>query len=99
MSGAKIYSPSRTATQSGTAQTRDWVLEFEPEGTRYVEPLMGWTATKSNKAQIRLRFSTREKAVEYAERNDISYSVTNPHKRIIKPKSYSDNFAFAKKRN
>ena len=38
---AHIYKPARTATQSGLANTKEWVLDFEPEQPRTVEPLMG----------------------------------------------------------
>ena len=40
---ARIYKPARTAMQSGTAKTKEWVLDYEPEEPRAVEPLMGWT--------------------------------------------------------
>lgn len=40
---ARIYQPTKTAMQSGKANTRFWVLEFEPEECKKIEPLMGWT--------------------------------------------------------
>ena len=43
MSVARIYKPAKTAMQSGTAKTNDWVLDYEPSEPRQVEPLMGWT--------------------------------------------------------
>ncbi len=63
---ARIYMPGRTATQSGTARTKLWVLEFDPEMPREVEPLMGWTSSGDIKSQIRLRFGSKEDAVAYA---------------------------------
>ena len=42
---ARIYKPSKTAMQSGFANTKAWVLDFEPEQPREVEPLMGWTSS------------------------------------------------------
>ncbi len=33
---ARIYSPARTAMQSGKAKTGRWVLEFEPEEPRRI---------------------------------------------------------------
>ena len=45
MALARIYKPTKTAMQSGTAKTKDWVLDFEPSEPREVEPLMGWTSS------------------------------------------------------
>ena len=37
---ARIYKPARTAMQSGNALTKRWVLEYEPETPRELDPLM-----------------------------------------------------------
>jgi hypothetical protein len=94
---ARIYKPSKTAMQSGFANTKQWLLEFEPEEPRTVEPLMGWTSSGDMKQQVRLTFDTREEAVAYCERRGIAYQVfdaTPPARRIM---SYSDNFAFTRR--
>ena len=39
---ARISRPAKTATQSGKAKTKDWLLEFEPSSARLPDPLMGW---------------------------------------------------------
>ena len=75
---ARIYKPARTAMQSGTAKTHSWLLEYEPEAPRVVEPLMGWTSSTDMKSQIRLRFPTREEAIAYCERKGIAYQVSEP---------------------
>ena len=71
---ARIYKPAKTAMQSGTAKTKDWVLDFEPEEPREVEPLMGWTSSGDMSQQVRLRFDTKEEAVAYCERHGIRLS-------------------------
>jgi hypothetical protein len=91
---ARIYKPARTAMQSGTAKTKAWVLDFEPEAPRVVEPLMGWTSSTDMKSQIRLRFATREEAVAYCEREGIAYQVIEPKEPVRRAISYADNFAF-----
>lgn len=91
---ARIYKPARTAMQSGQANTKDWVLEFEPEEPRTIEPLMGWTSSGDMKSQLRLNFETKEEAVVYAERNGIAYQVFEPKPLQRRIMSYSDNFAF-----
>ena len=75
---ARIYKPAKTAMQSGTAKTKDWVLDYEPEQPRAVEPLMGWTSSGDMRQQLRLRFETKEEAVAYCERNGIPYQVAEP---------------------
>jgi hypothetical protein len=94
MAVARIYKPARTAMQSGTANTKEWLLEFEPEQAREVEPLMGWTSSGDMRQQVRLRFDNAEEAVAYCERNGIPYQVTEPKPSARRTMSYSDNFAF-----
>jgi hypothetical protein len=89
---AKIYRPARTAMQSGSANANRWLLEFEPEQARSVEPLMGWTSSSDTKQQLKLWFDTREEAVAYATRSGIAYRVFEPKEETPKILSYSDNF-------
>jgi hypothetical protein len=91
---AKIYRPARTAMQSGRAKTKQWLLEYEPETPRAVEPLMGWTASTDMKSQVRLAFDTKEEAVAYAERNGIPYRAFETHDAKPRAMSYSDNFKY-----
>jgi hypothetical protein len=91
---ARIYRPAKGATQSGTARTKLWVLEFEQEKPREIEPLMGWTSSGDMKQQIRLRFDSREEATAYAEREGIAYRVEEPTEVRRRTIAYSDNFKF-----
>ena len=91
---ARIHQPARTATQSGRGKTHTWVLEFEPEAPREVEPLMGWTASADMDQEVRLSFPSLDAALDYAKRHDIAATVLAPNERIVRPKSYSDNFKF-----
>jgi hypothetical protein len=90
----RIYQPTKTAMQSGRANTRRWVLEFEPATPRTTDPLMGWTSSADMRRQLRIYFDSREEAVAHAERNGLAYSVEEAHSRKIQPKSYADNFRF-----
>jgi NADH dehydrogenase len=67
--------------QSGGRTKRAWVLEFEPKSPRWIEPLMGWTASEDPFAQIRLTFSNLASAVDYAERQGLDYQVIDPPAR------------------
>jgi ETC complex I subunit conserved region len=92
---ARIYKPSKTAMQSGHAKTKDWVIDFEPEEARQVEPLMGWTSSGDMRQQLRLRFASKEEAVGYCARHGIAYQLFEEAKRASRRGlSYSDNFAF-----
>jgi hypothetical protein len=88
---AKIYRPSRTAMQSGEGNDK-WLLEYEPEAPRQIEPLMGWTSSTDMKSQIRLSFDSKEEAIAYAQREGIAYRVEEPKPTTRKTTSYSDNF-------
>jgi len=83
--------------QSGKARTKKWVLEYEPERPREIEPFMGWTASADMRQQLNLDFETLDEAVAYAEKHAIPYQVFEPHKPVAKTKSYSDNFRFDRK--
>jgi len=89
---ARIFRPTKSATQSGTGRTRKWHLVYTPETPRGQDPLMGWTSSDDMKSQIRLTFDTKEEAVEYAERNAIPYAVEEPKPSVRRTVSYSDNF-------
>ena len=94
---ARIYKPTRNAMQSGKARTRQWVLEYEPESPRGIDPLMGWTSSSDMRQQLCLEFDSAEEAVAYATRHAIPYQVFEPHLPSQKPKSYADNFRFDRK--
>jgi len=90
----RIYQPTKTAMQSGRGGTKRWMLEFEPEARREMDPLMGWTSSRDTRAQVRMSFDTLEEAVAYAEKQGYAYSVQSAQARVVRPKSYSDNFRY-----
>lgn len=91
---AKIYKPVRNAMQSGNAGTQEWVLEYELETPRRPDSLMGWTSSGDTLNQVALRFPSREAAVAFAQNNGIEYSVSVEHDKVVRPRSYLDNFKF-----
>jgi hypothetical protein len=94
---ARIYKPAKTAMQSGTANTKEWVLDYEPEEPRVVEPLMGWTSSADMNQQVRLRFQTKEAAIAYCERHGIPYQVADAQEPARRTIAYADNFAFSRR--
>ncbi len=94
---ARIYRPAKTAMQSGKAKLNRWILDYEPEAARTVDPLMGYTSSTDMASQIRLFFDSKEDAVAYAKRNGIAFQVQEANERIINHASYSDNFKYDRK--
>ena len=94
---ARIYRPAKSAMQSGTAKTKDWVLEFEPASARIPDPLMGWSSSSDMNGQLRLAFESEAEAVAYATKHGIPFRIAEPKtpRRIIK--AYADNFAFQRR--
>jgi hypothetical protein len=90
---ARIYRPAKTAMQSGRAKTQDWLLDYEPDQPRAVEPLMGWTSSTDMKSQVRMRFASKEEAVAYCARHGIAYQVFEDKPSVRRGLSYADNFA------
>ena len=77
--------------QSGRGKVKKWVLQFETKDPS-INPLMGWERSTDTLEEVILKFSTKEQAVEYAENNNISYTVVEPKKKEFVIKSYADNF-------
>ncbi|TXM93892.1 ETC complex I subunit [Methylobacterium sp. WL116] len=95
MSSARIFQPSKDASQSGTARTKVWHLDFDQTAPRETDPLMGWTGSGDMLQQVHLKFETLEDAVAYAKKAGIVYRVEEP--KTAPPRkglSYSDNFKF-----
>ena len=91
MKKAKIYKPSKSAMQSAYRKSKNWILEFDTLDTK-ISPLMGWESSLDTMSEIKLEFSTKEQATNYAKKNNIDYYVLEPKKRKLIIKSYSDNF-------
>src|SRR5258708_22292439 len=43
---ARIFKPAKNAMQSGTAITKEWRLDFEPQQPRVIEPPMGLASSR-----------------------------------------------------
>ena len=77
--------------QSGLGKTDKWILEFEVDNpTR--NPLMGWESSSDTYSELKLEFSTKELAINYAKKKKIIFELIEPKKRKIVKKSYADNF-------
>ena len=77
--------------QSGMGKTYKWILEYETKDPTN-NPLMGWESSSDTYTELKLEFSSKELAVNYAKKNKIDFELIEPKKRNIIKKSYSDNF-------
>ena len=91
MKRAKIYQPTKTPMQSGLGKTKNWILEFETKNS-YTNALMGWESSADTLSEVKLEFSTKDLAINYAKKNNIEYYIIKSQKRKIVKKSYVDNF-------
>jgi len=91
MKKAKIYKPNKTAMQSGLRKTNKWILEFETQDPTK-NPLMGWEGSSDMYSELKMEFSTKELAINYAKKKKIDFELIEPKKRKIIKKSYADNF-------
>ena len=91
MKKAKIYKPNKTAMQSGLGKTDKWILEFKTEDPT-INPLMGWESSSDTYTELKLEFSTKELAINYAKKNKINFEIIDTKKRRVVKKSYADNF-------
>jgi len=91
MKKAKIYIPTKTAMQSGEGNSKNWILEFDSKDTG-INSFMGWETSADTMSEVRLEFSSKEQAINYAKKNNIDYYIIEPQKRRTVKKSYSDNF-------
>ena len=77
--------------QSGRGKQKMWILEFETKDP-HTNSLMGWESSSDTLKEIKLKFTSKEKAIDYAVANDIDFSVIKPKQKIFVIKSYEENF-------
>tara|TARA_B110001452_G_scaffold188981_1_gene159249 strand:- start:289 stop:570 length:282 start_codon:yes stop_codon:yes gene_type:complete len=91
MKKAKIYIPNKSPMQSGLGKNDIWILEFETKDPTK-NPLMGWESSSDTLSELRLEFSSKDLAINYAKKKKIDYEIIEPKKRKTVKKSYADNF-------
>ena len=88
---AIIYIPNKNPMQSGLAKNNKWVLEFKTQDP-LKNPLMGWESSTDTLTELKLEFSSKDLAINYAKKKRINFELIEPKKRKVVKKSYSDNF-------
>ena len=91
MNKALIYIPNKNPMQSGTGKSDKWILVFKTKNPTK-NPLMGWESSSDTLTEVKLKFSTKELAINYAKKKKIDFEIIERKKRKTVIKSYADNF-------
>jgi len=91
MKKAIIYIPNKNPMQSVTFNNCKWILKFKTKDPSR-NPLMGWESSSDTLTELKLEFSSKELAVNYAKKRKINFDLIEPKKRKTVKKSYADNF-------
>ena len=77
--------------QSGMGKSYKWILEYETINPGN-NPLMGWESSSDTYTELKLEFSSKDLAINYAKKKKIDFEIIEPKKRKIIKKAYADNF-------
>ena len=77
--------------QSGKGKAKNWILEFKTRDSS-ISPLMGWESSDDTLSEVKLEFSSKEKAMNYIKENNIDCEIIEPKKNKFILKLYADNF-------
>ncbi|KAJ1981672.1 ndufs4 NADH dehydrogenase Fe-S protein subunit [Dimargaris xerosporica] len=93
----RIFRAAKSAMQSGTANTRAWRIDFDvlDHGDRWENQLMGWASSADYMQAVRMKFKSKEAAIEFAEKQGWNYYVQEPKARAFKKMVYGDNFTYS----
>ena len=83
--------PNKNPMQSGLSKNNKWILEFKTENPTK-NPLMDWESSSDTWSEVKLEFTSKDLALNYAKKKKIDFELIEPKKRKILKKSYADNF-------
>ena len=66
--------------QSGLGKTDKWILEYETKDPTN-NPLMGWESSSDTYSELKLEFSSKELAINYAQKKKIDFDLIEPKKK------------------
>lgn len=92
---AFIYKPIKNVMQQGTNNLHSWRIRFDTK-ERWENPTMGWCSSGDSHSNLSIRFSSRDDAILYCERNKYKWCVLEQEakKKLPKPKSYAQIFSW-----
>ena len=92
MAIARISELERKTTQSGKANSGQWLLEFERRQPLRPDPLTGWNGSGDTNPQVRITFPTKEAAIAYCDKHGLQYHLIPAPPHRLKIQAYADNF-------
>ena len=81
---AIIYQPAKSAMQAGRHRDKCWLLTYNSS-------VVSSNNSLDTEKSINIKFSTLERAIEFAKNNKIEYEVIMPKQKKIVIKSYADS--------
>ena len=97
---ARIFKTSKTAMQSGTGNANQWLLEYEKNYHKPIDQVMSWIGSSDTTSQIKLKFETKDEAIQYAKSNNLFYFIEegSEKKMNIRKNGYGENFDHSRRR-
>ncbi|KAF9576300.1 hypothetical protein EC968_009274 [Mortierella alpina] len=97
MHPCRIYKACKAATQSGITNTGVWRLDFDTElqAGRFENELMGWASSADYMQALQMKFTSKEDAIAFADKQGWEFTVQEPNEKIVKKKVYADNFKYS----
>ncbi len=89
---AKIYQKNQPTTQAGRARLNEWVLEIQSQPGSIRDLETAWNATADTLRQIKLTFNSLMEAREFADNQNIRYSISTTHTAAPRRRTYAENF-------
>ncbi|CAO3593392.1 unnamed protein product [Absidia cylindrospora] len=85
------------ATQSGKNGTRLWRIDFDiiEDGNQWENPLMGWSSSSNYQQALQMKFTSKEAAIHFAEKQGWNYYVQEPKPVKFVKKAYADNYKYS----
>ena len=68
--------------QSGRGKLKEWLLEFDTRDPK-TNVLMGWESSDDTLNEVKLKFSSRQKAIDYAQANNIEFKLIEPKQKNL----------------
>ncbi|KAJ1920760.1 ndufs4 NADH dehydrogenase Fe-S protein subunit [Mycoemilia scoparia] len=92
----RIYRPTRNAMTSGKDQTRFWKIDFDSleMADRWENQLIGWASSADPMQSVRLKFTSKDAAIRFAEKQGWNYYVQEPKTPKFRKKEYKANFLY-----
>ena len=92
MKKVRIFTSNVGSSTYGKVEKMWYVKTISDNNYRHIDDLTGWISTENSENQFKLKFETKEAAINYAKEKGYQYTLQEDRELKIKPKSYADNF-------